>query len=136
MNYLNKKEDRAVRVPGRASARREGHFPAGGPGPRSAPRPTLPIMDSVLADDLSRLPELLQAARDFAAEEVAGLADRPVARPDGRPGTVPLPLDGVGAAGALTEFAERWAGGFSGSAGPRYLGFVTGGATPAAVAGD
>ncbi|WNZ06890.1 pyridoxal-dependent decarboxylase [Streptomyces sp. 11x1] len=93
-------------------------------------------MDPVLADDLSRLPELLQAARDFAAGEVAGLADRPVARLDGPPGTVPLPVEGVGTSGALTEFAERWAGGFSGSAGPRYLGFVTGGATPAAVAGD
>ncbi|MEE1759948.1 MULTISPECIES: pyridoxal phosphate-dependent decarboxylase family protein [unclassified Streptomyces] len=93
-------------------------------------------MDSVLAGDLSRLPELLQAARDFAAEEMAGLADRPVARPGGRHGPVPLPARGVGAQGALTEFAERWADGFSGSAGPRYLGFVTGGATPAAVTGD
>ncbi|MFF9777403.1 pyridoxal phosphate-dependent decarboxylase family protein [Streptomyces sp. NPDC013978] len=93
-------------------------------------------MDSVIAGDLSRLPELLQAARDFAAEEMAGLADRPVARLVGRQGTEPLPARGIGAQGALTEFAERWADGFSGSAGPRYLGFVTGGATPAAVAGD
>jgi hypothetical protein len=93
-------------------------------------------MDPVLADDLSRLPDLLQSARDFAAEEVAGIAERPVARPGGRPGPVPIPSAGIGAEGALARFAERWAPGFSGSAGPRYLGFVTGGATPAAVTGD
>jgi glutamate/tyrosine decarboxylase-like PLP-dependent enzyme len=93
-------------------------------------------MDPVLADDLSRLPDLLQSARDFAAKEVAGIAERPAARPGARPGPVPLPSAGIGAEGALARFAERWAPGFSGSAGPRYLGFVTGGATPAAVTGD
>ncbi|MGW4599505.1 hypothetical protein ACWEOA_30095 [Streptomyces sp. NPDC004457] len=36
-------------------------------------------MDPVLAGDLARLPELLQAARDLAVREVAGLAVRPVA---------------------------------------------------------
>ncbi|MFJ9820200.1 pyridoxal phosphate-dependent decarboxylase family protein [Streptomyces sp. NPDC101151] len=93
-------------------------------------------MHQRLADDLSRLPELLQCARDFAAREVAGLAARPVAAPGPAPGLAPLPDEGAGGAGALARFAEQWAPGFSGSAGPRYLGFVTGGATPAAVAGD
>ncbi|MFE0510012.1 pyridoxal phosphate-dependent decarboxylase family protein [Streptomyces sp. NPDC058964] len=93
-------------------------------------------MDPTLADDLSRLPELLQAARDFAAGEVAGLAERPVALLGRAPARAPLPDGGAGAAGALARFARRWAPGFSGSAGPRYLGFVTGGATPASVTGD
>jgi glutamate/tyrosine decarboxylase-like PLP-dependent enzyme len=94
-------------------------------------------MDPVLADDLARFPELLQVARDFAAGEVSGLADRPVAYVGPSPSAAePLPIAGVGADAALARFAERWAPGFSASAGPRYLGFVTGGATPAAVAGD
>ncbi len=93
-------------------------------------------MHPALADDLSRLPELLQLARDFAAREVSGIGDRPVVPPAEARDARPVPAEGVGAQGALTRFAERWAPGFSASAGPRYLGFVTGGATPAAVAGD
>ncbi|MFJ1807233.1 MULTISPECIES: pyridoxal phosphate-dependent decarboxylase family protein [unclassified Streptomyces] len=93
-------------------------------------------MHRILADDLSRLPELLQSARDFAAGEVTGLAERPVVRLDRAPDRAALPDEGSGAEGALARFAEHWAPGFSGSAGPRYLGFVTGGATPASVAGD
>ncbi|MFF9151436.1 pyridoxal phosphate-dependent decarboxylase family protein [Streptomyces sp. NPDC014846] len=93
-------------------------------------------MHPALAGDLSRLPELLQDARDFAARELTGLTERPVAAAGRAPGRAPLPAEGAGAEAALTRFAERWAPGFSGSAGPRYLGFVTGGATPASVAGD
>ncbi|MFF3935328.1 pyridoxal phosphate-dependent decarboxylase family protein [Streptomyces phaeofaciens] len=93
-------------------------------------------MHPTLADDLARFPELLQSARDFAVRELGGLDDRPVARLDGAPGADALPDGGAGAEGALARFAERWAPGFSASAGPRYLGFVTGGATPASVAGD
>ncbi|MDT8914920.1 pyridoxal-dependent decarboxylase [Amycolatopsis sp. PS_44_ISF1] len=88
-----------------------------------------------LAADLAALPALLDAARAQAGELLAGLDDRPVA---GRPGAgrAPLPIEGAGARAALAEFARRWAPGLSGSAGPRYLGLVTGGATPAALAGD
>ncbi|WP_327721218.1 pyridoxal-dependent decarboxylase [Streptomyces sp. NBC_00490] len=93
-------------------------------------------MHPTLADDLSRLPELLQSARDLAARELAGLSERPVVHLGTAPDRAALPAGGAGAEGALARFAERWAPGFSGSAGPRYLGFVTGGATPASLAGD
>ncbi|GAA1635052.1 pyridoxal phosphate-dependent decarboxylase family protein [Actinoplanes couchii] len=93
-------------------------------------------MTSPLAGDLAALPDLLQTTRDYAVSVLAGLDDRPVARDPASVPAAPLPAEGAGTAGALAEFQRRWAPGFSGSAGPRYLGFVTGGTTPAALAGD
>jgi glutamate/tyrosine decarboxylase-like PLP-dependent enzyme len=90
----------------------------------------------VLADDLLHLPELLDATRGVADRALAGLDARPVAVSTAPPPRSPLPLSGVGLRGALARFVDDWEAGFSGSAGPRYLGFVTGGATPAAIAGD
>jgi glutamate/tyrosine decarboxylase-like PLP-dependent enzyme len=43
---------------------------------------------------------------------------------------------GLGAAGVLDHFKKNYAPHMANSAGPRYFGFVTGGSTPAAVAGD
>ncbi|MUN38973.1 pyridoxal phosphate-dependent decarboxylase family protein [Actinomadura litoris] len=84
-------------------------------------------------DDLARLPGLLSG---HAARLLATLDGRPAAVPPG-PRTPPRPLPpAAGLEGALAEFASRWEPGFAGSAGPRYFGFVTGGATPASVAGD
>ncbi len=47
-----------------------------------------------------------------------------------------LEQQGIGTKAALKIFTQTYANYFSGSAGPNYYGFVTGGATPAAVAGD
>jgi glutamate/tyrosine decarboxylase-like PLP-dependent enzyme len=89
-----------------------------------------------LAEDLDSLPDLLDAARKLAGEALAGLPDRAAAVSPVAVARAPLPLRGVGGRGALEEFSQRWEPGFAGSAGPRYLGFVTGGATPASLAGD
>ncbi|MFJ7203062.1 pyridoxal phosphate-dependent decarboxylase family protein [Streptomyces sp. NPDC098789] len=103
-------------------------------------------MDPTLAADLADLPALLAATHRAAAATLATLAERPVVPPPAAPphpatatGTetaTPLPDLGTGLADTLTAFQEHWAPRFSASAGPRYLGFVTGGATPAALAGD
>lgn len=93
-------------------------------------------MHPTLASDLANIDSLLERTRRYAVKALASLDDRPAALAP-PPATVePLPERGAGLEGALAQFAERWAPGFSGSAGPRYLGFVTGGATPASVAGD
>lgn len=92
-------------------------------------------MDQHLADDLADLPALLETVRRFAADALAGVDSRPVVSST-RPAPAPMPEAGVGLRAALEEFAHRWEPGFSGSAGPRYLGFVVGGTTPAALAGD
>jgi glutamate/tyrosine decarboxylase-like PLP-dependent enzyme len=47
-----------------------------------------------------------------------------------------LPLQGIGAHAALDYFEKNFAEKLANSAGPRYFGFVTGGSTPASVAGD
>jgi glutamate/tyrosine decarboxylase-like PLP-dependent enzyme len=94
-------------------------------------------MDSHLDHDLAALPDLLATVQQYAAGILAGIGDRPVAAPPAPPVPgEPLPRRGAGARAALDAFARRWGPGFSASAGPRYLGFVTGGSTPAALAGD
>ncbi|GGY84496.1 aspartate aminotransferase family protein [Streptomyces avidinii] len=94
-------------------------------------------MDRTLAADLARLPELLDATRAAAAEALATLATRPVVPPTGEPpAPESLPERATGTEAALAAFHDRWEPRLSASAGPRYLGFVTGGATPAALAGD
>ncbi|HTJ53159.1 MAG TPA: pyridoxal-dependent decarboxylase [Cyclobacteriaceae bacterium] len=47
-----------------------------------------------------------------------------------------LPEHGIGAVNVLEHFKKHYAGLMANSAGPRYFGFVTGGSTPASVAGD
>jgi glutamate/tyrosine decarboxylase-like PLP-dependent enzyme len=48
----------------------------------------------------------------------------------------PLPKNGIGAKATLDLFEKNFADKITNSAGPRYFGFVTGGSTPAAIAGD
>ena len=47
-----------------------------------------------------------------------------------------LPQKGIGAEATLDQFEKNFADKITNSAGSRYFGFVTGGSTPAAVAGD
>ncbi len=82
------------------------------------------------------MPELLQLACDEAVRFLNGLDERPVNRnlPQGAPPR--LPRHGLGASEALALLTQTYEAGITGSAGPRYFGFITGGSTPAAVMGD
>ena len=95
-------------------------------------------MHALLQHDLNHLDEILLRTLTEALTVLGSLDRRPVAVAPAAPLT-PLPLaadEGCGFASALDDFNQRFAPGFSAAAGPRYLGFVTGGATPAALAAD
>ncbi|MEF9671695.1 pyridoxal-dependent decarboxylase [Pseudomonas sp. PCH446] len=47
-----------------------------------------------------------------------------------------MPEEGIGALAALRDYWESYGDQYTRSTGPRYFGFVTGGTTPAALAGD
>lgn len=94
-------------------------------------------MDPQLAQDQARLAQLLDSAVAEAKRFLAGL-DTHLGRghPTTSPAPAPLPATGLGAQAALATFQQRYAPWLSGSAGPRYFGFVTGGVTPAGLLGD
>lgn len=93
-------------------------------------------MYSRLAVDRDRLPVLLEAASVYASSIVEGLDSAPVAVPPTALEPSTLSAAGIGAERALQLFKTSIAPYLSASAGPRHLGFVIGGATPAAVIGD
>jgi glutamate/tyrosine decarboxylase-like PLP-dependent enzyme len=94
-------------------------------------------MNSVLNNDQRHLADLLQLTLAEAQQFLADLPQRPAGATD-LPDYAPLslPAQGWGAAQTMRTFTSRFAPWLSGSAGPRYFGFVTGGVTPAALMGD
>lgn len=93
---------------------------------------------TAMRKDHENLGALLQNVRDIATTFHEGLADRPVTRDLSAAGELSdaLPDSGEGGAAALERFSREIEPHLSASVGPRYLAFVTGGATPAAIAGD
>ncbi|MEO8953991.1 MAG: pyridoxal phosphate-dependent decarboxylase family protein [Ktedonobacteraceae bacterium] len=86
--------------------------------------------------DREQLERILDAAHSAAFQFLHGISERPAGHtPESLPPDT-LPEEGLGAQEALSLFRRKYEAQLSGSAGPRYLGFVTGGSTPAALAGD
>lgn len=97
-------------------------------------------MHPLLRYDLEHLPEILKQACDTALSHLTSLAERlvcaPVSQQHIKPGDDQLAESGIGAQQAIAQFWHDYSAGLSASAGPRYFAFVTGGATPAALAAD
>lgn len=112
------------------------------------------MTESQLKADEKCMDTILRQALELATQFLSSINDRPVGvRPKlkslstttattaaeggaSSPRSPPLPAQGIGAEAALKLFQQKYSASISGSAGPRYLGFVTGGSTPAAIAGD
>ncbi|WP_250459503.1 pyridoxal phosphate-dependent decarboxylase family protein [Microbulbifer litoralis] len=92
---------------------------------------------SSLREKGTPLPRLLARVLETGCEFLDTLDSRPVACTAAPPMPAgDLPQSGCGEIDALALFRRRIMPYLSASAGPRYWGFVTGGASPAALAGD
>ncbi|MFH1804549.1 MAG: pyridoxal-dependent decarboxylase [Pseudomonadota bacterium] len=89
-------------------------------------------------DDLAHLDDILDATRIIARDYVKGGDGAPVTCRDisAFDPERPLPDTGTGTMAALQRVKDDIVPLLACSIGPRYLGFVTGGTTPAALAGD
>lgn len=93
-------------------------------------------MDKFLLHDYQNVIHVLQQTVDVASAYYARQKDLPPSLNIGDLPEADLPESGMGAARVLELFREEFSHRMANSAGPRYFGFVTGGSTPAAVAGD
>jgi glutamate/tyrosine decarboxylase-like PLP-dependent enzyme len=93
-------------------------------------------MNTVLKNDLTNFTAILEQVKNEADAFVNHINDLPTAvlAPSLKDHT--LPQMGLGTEGAMAIFKEKFADLMVASTGPRYWGFVTGGTTPAALAGD
>jgi len=99
--------------------------------------PTSPSPASILRDDFDNIRslfnELTEVALDFLNTSNAPVVNTAATRPTLVPNA---PDRGIGARAALGDYWQRFRDSHSRSTGPRYFGFVTGGATPASVVAD
>ena len=91
--------------------------------------------------ETQKIDAVLERAAGLGREFVAGLAERPVAQPVAvetlrRTLGGPLPDAGEDPCAVIETLARSADPGIVASAGPRYFGFVTGGALPAALGAD
>lgn len=93
-------------------------------------------MNSVLQHDLKDLENILNQAKQQGIDFLNNLENIPTSNKESIDPTRILNDLGLGSLAALEEFNERLAPLIVASSGPRYLGFVTGGSTPASIVGD
>lgn len=94
-------------------------------------------MHNTLQNDLDNLDYLLSLTKDKAAAYLTEINDKPVSINNVQ-GAIPinLPENGIGLEDSIKAFYEQHQDKIVAASGPRYWGFVVGGTTPAAIAGD
>lgn len=94
-------------------------------------------MKEYLKSDSVQIDHILEIIKQQGTQYLNTLAERPTSVNNNRaPENISLPESGLGTEETLKIFNERFEPIIVGSSGPRYLGFVTGGTTPASIAGD
>lgn len=94
-------------------------------------------MDNRLKNDLTNIDALLEKTKNYSCDFLENIDKVPTFTVKANEDSMTkLENDGIGGDGALEEFMERYYEGIVSSGGARYFGFVTGGATPAALMGD
>ena len=93
-------------------------------------------MNSALKHDLDHIENILEKAKQQGIDFLNNLENIPTSNKESIDPTRELSQLGLGALGTLEEFKQRLAPLMVASPGPRYLGFVTGGSTPASIVGD
>jgi glutamate/tyrosine decarboxylase-like PLP-dependent enzyme len=93
-------------------------------------------MYSLLQQDKNNISSLLADVKRLADAYFQKQQDLPPGRHVEDLKLINVPEKGLGTSATLSIFEKEFAHQISNTAGPRYFGFVTGGSTPAAVAGD
>jgi glutamate/tyrosine decarboxylase-like PLP-dependent enzyme len=93
-------------------------------------------MNFELKNDLAALPEILEEVKKLSIDFLSRLDNVPTSVKGLKIVSSTLPDSGYGAKNALEIFSEHYSNLMVSAAGPRYWGYVVGGVTPAALAGD
>lgn len=93
-------------------------------------------MNQLLDNDASNLSDILESIKKQGVNYCKTINTRPTSTKAKVELHLSIPYQGLGTAGALDTFNRRLEPLMVASSGPRYWGFVTGGSTPAAIAGD
>ncbi len=93
-------------------------------------------MNKELYNDFTNFDELLETVKLQGLSFLSQLAERPTSTNATTQATQSLNEAGLGGLDTLKLFNEKFEQLIVGSTGPRYWGFVTGGATPASIMGD
>ncbi|KFF18454.1 pyridoxal phosphate-dependent decarboxylase family protein [Flavobacterium hydatis] len=93
-------------------------------------------MNNTLQQDLNNIENILEQVKQQGIEFLNSLDSVPTSSSNSMTTDRNLNQTGLGSLSALDEFNQRLAPMMIASPGPRYLGFVTGGSTPASIVGD